>query len=282
MTGRLLSIILLLASACMASAQTGGIAPDGAQEEIPEVITPEIQEISDRMDSYFMEMSEIMATIAYVNSTALKGLERKLQALNLQWNTYTEIQQIIIAGSPLLMEDMSRYNILYMSAVDSIGSQKVRLEAVSSFAEAEKRMKSEFLPKYEDLLKESQKLSMIQQTASQLERLKASEQITLASVQETYEKAKQSAGLNPALEERMKGLEEDYITIQNCSEKIQAAEFKPLITRIKDYVLTFAGVAVLIMFISMVQSKIAAAKAARETARKYKEMAGRNDEYPTI
>lgn len=276
------SLILLILSLAVLPASGQEQETDvPAEEEKVIVLTPEELEISDRMDEYFIEMSELTSTIAYVNTPALKQLERKLQALNMKWKTYTEIQQINIAESDYLMENLSRYNILYMSATDSVASQKVRLEAVNSFTDAEEQIQA-YIPRYEKLLSDASKLSLVQQTSAQLERLKAGEQLTLASVQEIYEKARQSAELNPALQERMENLEEDYITIQNCSEKIQAAEFKPWITRIKDYVMTLAAVAVIVMFISMVKSKISAAKAARESAKKYKEMLGQNDEYPTI
>ncbi len=280
---RILCLILLLGQFLPLSARGQGQDTDvpAAEEEKIAVLTPEEIEISEKMAEYFVEMSEITSTVAYVNFPALKELERKLQALNVKWNTYTAIQQITIAGSEYLMEDISRYNILYMSASDSIASQKVRLEAVNSFAEAEKQIK-EYIPVYEKILSDASKLSLVQQTSSQLERLKAGEQLTLAEVQAIYEKARHSAELNAALQERMNAVEEDFITIRNCSEKIQAAEFKPFITRIKDYILTLAGVAVIVMFISMMKSKIEAAKAARESAKKYKDMLGQNDEYPTI
>ena len=61
-------------------------------------------------------------------------------------------------------------------------------------------------------------------------------------------------------------------------------QYKPLIARIKDYLLGLAAVAVLLLFVSMVKTKIKAAKDARENMKKYQETLKLNgqDEYPTI
>lgn len=78
-------------------------------------------------------------------------------------------------------------------------------------------------------------------------------------------------------------MEEEYIELKGLSEKIQAAEYKPFLDRIKDYLYSFAAVAILLMFINMIQSKVQAYKQMRKSAEEYKKMLQRNDnEYPSI
>ena len=59
--------------------------------------------------------------------------------------------------------------------------------------------------------------------------------------------------------------------------------YKPLIERVKDYLLGFAAVAVLMMFVSMLQNKIAAAKQMKESARQMRDaLKKNNDDMPCI
>ena len=53
--------------------------------------------------------------------------------------------------------------------------------------------------------------------------------------------------------------------------------------RIKDYLYSFAAVAILLMFVNMIYSKIQAYKQMRKSAEEYKKMLQRNEnEFPTI
>ena len=71
---------------------------------------------------------------------------------------------------------------------------------------------------------------------------------------------------------------EIVIEIKEFSEKIKAAEYKPFLQRIKDYLYSFAAVAMLLMFANMVQSKIQAIKQMRKSAKEYKELLKKNEE----
>ena len=69
------------------------------------------------------------------------------------------------------------------------------------------------------------------------------------------------------------------------SKKIQETAYKPFIQRIKDYLIGFACVAILLLFVNMITTKLKALKVAREQAKKYKEMMQQNGNpggYPTI
>ena len=87
----------------------------------------------------------------------------------------------------------------------------------------------------------------------------------------------------PGLHQRMAEIEQRYIALKANSEKIQSAEYKPLIQRAKDYLLGLAAVAILLMFINMLSSKVQSFMKARESMKKMKEMMNDgNNFYPTI
>ena len=88
----------------------------------------------------------------------------------------------------------------------------------------------------------------------------------------------------PQLNKRAAYLNEHYYATKAMSEKIQAMEYKPLIQRIKDYLLGLACVAVILIFVNMIKTKIDAAKKAREAVKQQMELLHNNSQtnYPTI
>ena len=81
----------------------------------------------------------------------------------------------------------------------------------------------------------------------------------------------------------MNQITNNYIELKNLSEQIQAAEYKPLFERIKDYLFGLAAVAIVLMFINMIQAKIKAYKQVKETAKKMEKYRQQTDnEYPSI
>jgi hypothetical protein len=58
--------------------------------------------------------------------------------------------------------------------------------------------------------------------------------------------------------------------------------YKPFIQRIKDYLLGFAAVAILLLFFNLMSSKMKTIKQAREQAKKMKDMMAGHHNYPTI
>ena len=119
--------------------------------------------------------------------------------------------------------------------------------------------------------------------APQLEQLKGEEQSLFAEVQQQYETAKNLSQEFPVFQPRFQQIEEKYIELKNRSEKIQALEYKPWIERVKDYLYSLAAVAMILMFINMVQAKIKTLKQARENAKKLREALHKEeDDYPTI
>lgn len=223
-------------------------------------------------------------------SSLVRILNKKVELLNnnyhsidFRWNAFKQASQADIANSEYLMELMSQVEQLKQEVSDSISSQQNKRDALVDFFEAEQLILSQDTT-YQGLYNRALEFSMIQQTAPQLQKVKAEEQTSFEKIQTLYEKSKTSAQLIPQLDKRAAILDEQFYSIKALSEKIQAMEYKPPIERIKDYLLGLACVAMILLFIGMVTSKIGAVKKARETYKKQKELFERNNnnDYPTI
>jgi hypothetical protein len=73
--------------------------------------------------------------------------------------------------------------------------------------------------------------------------------------------------------------------MESVSEKVQALEFKPFITRAKDYVLGMAAVAIILLFLNGMATRFKAYRDKVANMKKYNEMLknnGRETTYPTI
>jgi hypothetical protein len=108
--------------------------------------------------------------------------------------------------------------------------------------------------------------------------------MTFADVSAHYTKAKEAVGLMPVLAPRMAALDEKYISLKAMSEKIQAMAYKPFIQRIKDYLLGFAAVAILLLFFNLLVSRLVAVKKVYKSMKQYKNLLKTNEQenYPTI
>jgi Tfp pilus assembly protein PilO len=118
--------------------------------------------------------------------------------------------------------------------------------------------------------------------APRLEALKAKEQLKFADVQSNYDKAKEAVAVFPGLSKRMEKIETRYIQLKSMSGKIQEMAYKPFIERIKDYLLGFAAVAILLMFANLAMSRLKSIKQARDQAKKLRDTLQGKQDYPTI
>lgn len=277
MTKRLYILILIVCMAINGQAQEAA-APAEAQERV--LTEEQVLAIADELNNFMGEVSSITNSISTTKAPGMKMLEHRLIAVNVRWQSYTTLRQQDIASTPALMDMLSQYQMMYMTATDSIAAQTKRVEAqgvVNSAILSIRQMNQ----KYEKMLSKATTLSLAPQTATQLEALKAEEQVIFQKLTEDYQKAQAAIELDPKLESRKRELDKVYIGIKAKSEKIQAAVYKSLLERLKDYVLTFAGVAILIMFVSMIYSKMSALKQAADAAKKLRKMNNPSD-YPTI
>lgn len=221
-----------------------------------------------------------------VNAMAerLKYLNQSYNALDVKWNTYYQAQLMDIANDEDLMEKVASFEGQKQVVKDSLDAKTQAVEAVMKFVEADKYIISQ-VSIYKSLYKKAYQLSLLQKLAPQLEKVKAKEQIVFGELQKNYEQAKASTELVPTLSKRMDVLDGQFVIMKSVSEKVQALEYKPFVQRVKDYVLGFAAVAIILLFLNGILTKFNAYRDKVANLKKYKEMMnnqGQGTNYPTI
>ena len=218
-----------------------------------------------------------------MQSYRLRTLEQNLKSLEVRWNNYYPLQQWEISQDEGLMATVEKLELMRQEAADSLEVRKQMLQSLEDFVDAQNYMAS-LDSTYNRLGKQAFQLSLTSKTAPLLEKEKKKEQLLFATVQEKFDKAKAASQFHLVSDAGMDALEDSFAALKNKSDTIQAMQYQPLIQRIKDYLLGLAAVAVLLMFVSMMRSKIKAASDARKNLKEYKEKLKLNgqDEYPTI
>jgi archaellum component FlaC len=221
-----------------------------------------------------------------VNAMAerLKNLNQSYNALDVKWNTYYQAQQMDIANDEELMNKVAGLEALKQTVKDTLDSKTLSVESIIKFADADKFIISQ-VAVYKNLYQKAYKLSLLKKLAPQLEKVKAKEQLVFTELQTHYDQAKASCEVVPVLSKRMTVLDEQYVVMKSVSEKVQALEYKPFFQRVKDYVLGFAAVAIILMFFNMSMAKFKAYRDKVNNLGKYKNMLdnqGKGTNYPTI
>jgi hypothetical protein len=222
-------------------------------------------------------------SLVSVYTDRVAEISRTLDALNLRWDTFCRARQDEIAEDDELMDVIANFQELKQAVSDTIESKRKAVHALKDFAKADQQIISQ-VPVYKQLNRKAFELSLMSKLAPQLERLKSREQLMFADIEQNYAQAKAAVGLIPDLAPRMKIVEEQYIGLKSTSESIQAMEYKPLIQRLKDYLIGLAAVAIIMMFLNLAKSKYNSLKQARQNLKKYNEMMkkGQGGDYPTI
>lgn len=240
-------------------------------------------ETEGRMLHFYQELKDISAKLGQCKTTdELAEADKQVTTIDAKWNTYYQSRQIEIAEDDSLLQIVADYQLAKQNLLDSIASQKHIFDAHKDFAEAETFFQKQD-SSYAQLYKTALELSLVQALTPELEKLKGKEQLLFAEAQGYYDTAKSLSEEFGELLPRFQPIEEKFIEMKNTSEKIQALEYKPWLERIKDYLYSLAAVAMILLFLNMVQAKLKALKQARENAKKLREMMN-NDEsdYPTI
>lgn len=241
-----------------------------------------VVQVEQRILLFMDELDALSQSIPYSTKDQLKQSEKALAANSAKWNIYTQSVNEVIASDEELMNLSASYQEQSQAVLESVQTKMHELESFETFAASERTV-GEYADDYDMMLEDAMKLSLLKQEAPLLDKLKVKEQLVFAEVTAAYEAAKAVAGDFPVMMDRMAALEESYILIKDKSEKIQAEEFKPFIERIKDYLLSLAAVAMLLMFVNMVQSKVQAYKQMKKSAEEYKKMMqGDQQDFPTI
>lgn len=251
-------------------------------QEGPQLDESVMVEISGTIEGFIKELDGIASDVPKAKKSRLVALNQKMTSINTRWEAFSKIVNEDVSQSEVLLEMVSQFKTISQAVTDSLAKQEERINAMATFEKFEAALPS-MTKQYEKLEREANEYSLIPQMEQQLGRVKTEEQLLSQDLDKQYGDAKNALELNPQLNERMKRIENRYLELKGKSEAIQAAEYKSPIERLKDYILTFAGVAIILMFLTMVQSKIKEIKAAREAAKKYKEMMTKtNSEIPTI
>lgn len=257
-------------------AATVAVAQDGEEDM-------QLLETKSRITGFIEELQQLAVTLNGVSDdNSWQQMDRQLNTLDVKWDTYMKAWQLVIAEDDSALTMASQFQQLRKVVDDSLQVMKHRSELLVSFHKAEAFIAAQDTA-YKGMYTMAIELSLVKATAPQLEKLKVKEQLLFADVTLQYNNAKAAAAEIPSLKKLMATVEDNYINLKNQSEKIQAAKYEPFFERIKNWLFGFAAVTIILMFFSMVQSKLQMLKQARENARKYKQMLGQdNDDYPTI
>lgn len=256
-------------------------APDNAITPAIALTSAQLAQISEDMTAFIYEIIEVEDAIATATPAEITEMQKYIQTIDVRWQAYTQIEQLDIASSRALMELLSQYKLVFITTSDSLAAQKARLDALDTYTRSLAFI-TQCNAKYKELNNKALRYSLVEQTAPLLADVKAQETMLFGQVNEHYKKAKEASQLSDKVKEKMPALQQEYVKIKTLSEKIQAATYIPWVQRIKDYVLTFAGIAIILIFFNFIVTKLKAIKQARDVARKYKDMLGTNDDYPTI
>lgn len=226
--------------------------------------------IEEKLQEFITALNDISS--ANVGSLEeIEGVKKKLAQQQLRWNAYYQAKQALIADNEQLLNMVTEYQQRQQELSDSLDAYKADTQKVIDFNNAAAFIKAQ-QKEYEKMESEATKLALIEKTAPLLEKLKNKEQVMTAAIDEKYQAANAIAQQDSALAKSMEELTNVYLNIKAHSEKIQAAEYKPFIERIKDYLIGFAAVAIILMFLNVVQSKIGAVRKIKAQQKKLKEM----------
>lgn len=214
----------------------------------------------------------------------MKTFDQRFNNLDVMWTTYTQAQQMDIANDEDLMKKVADIEQQKQTVRDSLDARDDMVKAVENFANADKFIMSQ-VGVYKKLYKRAFQLSLVKKLAPQLEKVKARESLIFEKLQTSYDAAKAATELVPSLQPRMDVLDEQFVVMKSVSEKVQALEYKPIIQRVKDYLMGLAAVAIILLFLSMMRTKYKAYKDKMASLKKMDEMMkkqGKGTQYPTI
>ncbi|MBQ7516870.1 MAG: hypothetical protein IJU13_00395 [Bacteroidales bacterium] len=241
----------------------------------------EVEGVADSFDQYNETLKALTKDLDRAKDVAgLDKFDESLADFNRRWDLYYQAKSGLIGGNKDLLEACT----VFLADKENLGKaavdKRAAVEGKANFAEA-----ASFIAQkdtvYRRYLKAAKRYSQISATAKQLAKIKAKEAILTGKLDAHYAAAIAGAQANPEL--KIDELQEKYLELKNYSAQIQACEYKPFIQRIKDWLMSFAAIAMILMFANMVWSKYQAYKQMRENMKKMqKEMHKNDDEIPSI
>jgi hypothetical protein len=214
-------------------------------------------------------------------SLRLRAISRAVNSFSSRCDAYSQAQQVYIADNDSLLNKLAEIQQMQQMVTDTLASRQQQFEKLSAFSKAETFIWRQDKI-YRKLYKQAVQFSLSPKLAAKLEKVKAEEQAVFADIETNYSQAKTAVESFPGLNLRMEAIDNKYFQLQSVSAKIQTIEYKPFIQRIKDYLIGLAAVAILLMFFNLLNAKIKTLKAARDQAKKMKDMMEGQHNYPTI
>ena len=284
---------LLIIFVCMLPSAVWSEEEMSTEEELDSTYT----DINEHMELFQEELIQLNALCKFrldidmdmplneplldVVSERIKSLTSALNSFSTRWDTYSAAQQVYIADNDSLLNQVAVIQQMRQAVTDTLAARQQQRDQLVAFSTAEKFIWGQD-KNYRQLYKKAIQYSVSSKLAAQLEKVKAEEQALTADVNKYYSQAKEAATTFPGLELRMEAMENKVFELQTVSAKIQEMAYKPFIQRIKDYLMGLACVAILLMGLNLLKSKLAQVKQARDQAKKMKEMINGQHNYPTI
>lgn len=277
--------MILACLACLihpATAQdVGGYDEEAIMEEIE--LSPEMHEyLADKIETFSLEIQNLLESIDGAQESQLKAIKRYVNAHDLKWTSFSGPVQDLIASDDELVANVSIHQEIRQKTTEAIEAREKTLKQLTEFVAAERAI-AQHVKHYEKLYKEAFTYSLVEKMTPELEKLKAKDLLLMEELTKHYEAAHQAAIDNKILTPRWEKLDSHYVSIKSYSQQIQQLEYKPLLQRIKDYILSLAAVAIILLFFSFIVIRIKAIhdmKKAAEEARKLREQ--QNANIPTI
>ena len=284
---------LLIIFVCMLPSAVCAQEEMSAEEELDSTYT----DINEHMTLFQEELIQLNALCRFrmdidmemplneplldVFSERLKSLTAAMNSFSTRWDTYSAAQQVYIADNDSLLNRSAVIQQMRQAVTDTLALRQQQRDQLVAFSTAEQFIWGQD-KNYRQLYKKAIQYSTTSKLAAQLEKVKAEEQALTADVQKYYAQAKEAAASFPGLQLRMKAMENKVFELQTVSAKIQEMAYKPFIQRVKDYLMGLACVAILLMGLNLLKSKLAMVKQARDQAKKLKSLQNGQHNYPTI
>ena len=284
---------LLIFFVCMLPSAVWSEEEMSAEEELDSAYT----DINEHMELFQEELLQLNALCKFrvdidmdmplneplidVLSERIKSLSSALNSFSTRWDTYSAAQQVYIADNDSLLNRVAVIQQMRQIVTDTLALRQQQRDQLVAFSTAEKFIWGQD-KNYRQLYKKAVEYSVSSKLAPRLEKVKAAEQTLTADVNKYYSQAKEASTTFPGLQLRMEAMENKVFELQSVSAKIQDMAYKPFIQRIKDYLMGLACVAILLMGLNLLKSKLAQVKQLRAQAKKMKEMMNGQHNYPTI
>lgn len=246
---------------------------------LPALVYGQNREMEHRMNSLVSDVASLGDNLENASKTQLDRTTRSLNLFDVKWSEYLQNNYENIVADNDLIAIMDEFEEVRTTVGNAIELRKAQIEKTEQFLKSEQLVSSQ-LGQYKDLKDKAFKLSLVKQGADALEKLKAKEKLDFADIQNAYQTAREAADINPRLKDRMDSLQGMFVEIQTMSDEIQKMEFKPLMTRIKDYLMSIAAVSVIMMFFVFLGTYVKSIKSAKDSAKQMKQLLNKGESEP--